>query len=131
MEIFYENFTGKVEELYLLDKNNDTNHWQQTNFYGKHKIIVAKNIDEIAGFLIYSDNFEVEILRICISIKYRRRGIAKNLLQLLPKNQQILLEVRQNNISAIKLYQQFGFQQIAIRKKYYQNNENAIVMAKQ
>ena len=38
------------------------------------------------------------------------------------------LEVRQSNSVAIALYAQLGFVQVAVRKKYYQDNEDAVVM---
>ena len=41
-----------------------------------------------------------------------------------------LLEVRETNLFAIKLYESFGFQIDGIRKKYYRDNEeNAILMS--
>ena len=40
------------------------------------------------------------------------------------------LEVRENNFAAIDLYNKFGFQQISLRKEYYSNGEDAIVMIK-
>ena len=41
----------------------------------------------------------------------------------------IFLEVRQNNVSAIKLYENTGFKLVNIRKDYYSDtHENALVM---
>lgn len=41
----------------------------------------------------------------------------------------ITLEVRENNIPAISLYQKFLFESVGMRKNYYQDNgENAIIM---
>ena len=39
----------------------------------------------------------------------------------------MMLEVRESNISAIKLYEKVGFEEINRRKKYY-GNEDAIIM---
>jgi ribosomal-protein-alanine N-acetyltransferase len=39
-----------------------------------------------------------------------------------------VLEVRESNADAVGLYQSFGFKQIGLRKKYYENDENALVM---
>ena len=33
-----------------------------------------------------------------------------------------------NNIPAISLYKKFGFKEVGIRKKYYNNLDNAIIM---
>ena len=43
------------------------------------------------------------------------------------KAEKIMLEVRESNISAIKLYEKNGFIEINRRKKYY-GNEDAIIM---
>ena len=42
----------------------------------------------------------------------------------------ITLEVNSNNIPAQKLYENFGFKIVGIRKKYYNNTDNAIIMTK-
>lgn len=41
-----------------------------------------------------------------------------------------LLEVNENNVKALKLYKKIGFEEISVRKNYYGNNENAIIMIK-
>ena len=37
---------------------------------------------------------------------------------------EVLLEVRQSNVSAIKFYLALGFKEISIRKNYYTKNSN-------
>ena len=43
--------------------------------------------------------------------------------------QNITLEVNEKNQSAISLYQKFDFQQVGLRKKYYHNTDNAVIMS--
>lgn len=40
----------------------------------------------------------------------------------------IYLEVNENNLPAIHLYEKYGFKRIGLRKKYYNNTDNAILM---
>ncbi len=40
----------------------------------------------------------------------------------------LTLEVRVSNNYAIKIYEQIGFKVGTIRKKYYENNEDALLM---
>ena len=40
----------------------------------------------------------------------------------------IYLEVNENNFPAIHLYEKYGFKRIGLRKKYYNNTDNAILM---
>ncbi len=53
-------------------------------------------------------------------------NIAKEL-----KAKTITLEVNENNLPAIKLYQKYGFQEKGLRKKYYNNKDSAIIMTLQ
>ena len=100
---------------------------------------VYKTCIEINGmveaYLIVGYNdWESEIFTIGVSNNCRRQGLAKTLLQnlkdfcLQTKKESIFLEVRKSNISAQQLYVSFGFKQIAIRKNYYENTEDAIIM---
>lgn len=41
----------------------------------------------------------------------------------------INLEVNEKNIIAINLYKKFGFEQVGLRKKYY-NDQDAVLMSK-
>ncbi len=84
----------------------------------------------IAGF----SNWEAEIFTIGVDVEYRRQGLAKELLLALKQfcqetqKESLFLEVRKSNLSAQKLYSGFGFKQVAVRRKYYENTEDAIIM---
>lgn len=90
-------------------------------------IIAAKyDGDDVCGELIArcaAD--ECELYRIAILPQYRGRGHANSLMTYLVnvckerKIKNIFLEVRCSNTPAIKLYEGFGFEIAAIRKKYY------------
>lgn len=45
------------------------------------------------------------------------------------KAQSITLEVNEKNQPAISLYQKFDFQKVGLRKKYYHNTDNAVIMS--
>lgn len=98
--------------------------------------IVAKQQREIVGFagaLKIID--EINIMNIVVRKDKRKEGIGSKLLQEILeiakgwKAQSITLEVNEKNIPAIKLYQKFGFEQVGLRKKYYHNTDNAIIMS--
>ena len=99
------------------------------------KYIVAKIDNEIvgiAGIKIILD--EANIMNIVTKIDKRNLGIGskllKNLIILSKKNNcnLITLEVNENNLPAIHLYDKFNFKRIGLRKKYYNNKDNAILM---
>jgi len=67
---------------------------------------------------------------------FRSRGLGKKLLQFsldyarLKGCQEVLLEVRLSNTKAQELYRQFGFKLERVRKRYYSDGEDALVMKK-
>jgi ribosomal-protein-alanine N-acetyltransferase len=78
---------------------------------------------------------EVHLLNLAVDPGQRRNGIAKKLMIYLIETsrsanlKEILLEVRLSNLSGKNLYRQLGFEEIAIRPKYYSDNqEDALVM---
>jgi ribosomal-protein-alanine N-acetyltransferase len=74
------------------------------------------------------------LVSIAVSQDYRKRGIAKGLLsnsmRALKKYKihEYVLEVRVTNYTAIKLYEQFNFQIVNLKKNYYRDGENAYYM---
>lgn len=89
---------------------------------------------KLVAFLNYSIYYErVEINYIFVMPEYRRRNIATKMLNYMLEKiknlENITLEVRQSNYSAIELYKTFGFEECALRKNYY-GNEDAILMIK-
>lgn len=101
--------------------------------------------NEISAYLIVQNILdECHILTIGVKKEKQRRGYARQLFNFLLDNivynkansrdetqkiSKILLEVQESNMPAIKLYQQFGFEQIGIRKHYYQD-ESAWIFEK-
>lgn len=99
---------------------------------------VAKNISgEIVGFSgikIILD--EADIMNIVVKKDFRNNGIGSLLLDYLISYSKsinlktITLEVNEINIPAIKLYEKFAFSKLGIRKKYYNGENDAIIMRK-
>ncbi len=97
--------------------------------------IVAKLNNKIVGFAgIWKSVDDVHITDIVVKKDFRKNGIGSLLLQkliLLTKElnyTELTLEVNSNNEIAKKLYLKFGFKELGIRKKYYNNIDDAIIM---
>ncbi len=78
---------------------------------------------------------EAHIATIAVLKEYRRQGMGKRLLAqgLLAAHERgarlAYLEVRRSNLNALAMYEQFGFQVVGERPKYYQDNqEDALLM---
>ena len=101
------------------------------------KYIVAKKENEIVGFAgIWIAIDIAHITNIVVKKDLRKQGIGTIILQELIKlckelkMNEVTLEVNENNSKAINLYKKFGFEQVGLRKKYYKNTDNAIIMTK-
>ena len=82
------------------------------------------------AFSVMKRDFEKkEILKIATCLDYQQQGIASQLLTAMAQMSQatgaerMLLEVREDNHAAIAFYQKHGFEQIAVRKNYYDNHD--------
>lgn len=88
-----------------------------------------------AGYMLILD--EADITNVVVRKDMRNRGIATKLLERLldliepmSKIELITLEVNENNEPAIKLYEKFGFNQEGLRKNYYKDHQNALILSK-
>ena len=78
--------------------------------------------------------FECQIGNVAVSGDFRRQGVATKLLRALSDAaaeegiKDITLEVRPSNKAAIALYEGLGFRREGLRKKYYDDLEDAIIM---
>ena len=135
----------KIQDLDLIAEILETdfdNFWNYNVFKSElenrnSKYLVAKINNTIVGFAgIIPIVDECEISNIVVHKDFRNQKIGSFLLQQLINlaislNLKIInLEVRESNIYAIKLYEKFGFEVCGLRKKYYDNTENAILMQK-
>ncbi len=80
---------------------------------------------------------EVHILNLGIRPDFRRKGLASLLLKrFLDRSRKrgvevCYLEVRAGNIAAQRLYFGYGFAPVSLRKRYYPDGEDALILVKQ
>lgn len=126
-----------IKDCLLTDFDNfwSYNILKQELENGKSKYFVAKQENEIVGFagiLLIID--QVNIMNIVVKKDKRNFGIGSLLLEEIIRYSKIhnatsiTLEVNEKNIPAIKLYKKYGFKQGGLRRKYYNNEDNAILM---
>ncbi len=92
----------------------------------------------VVGYVCFRNvTEESELLKICVHPGYRRLGIAKRLMQFYLEFSYRMgvrifhLEVNASNHPAIHLYQSFSYQSSGARKKFYQENWDALLMVRQ
>lgn len=105
-----------------------------------HFAFVAKIDAQVVAFLFVMKTYgergdEFNILNIATKKQFENRGIGTELMGFLVKFarglaiKSLWLEVREGNFNAIKFYRNWGFQTDYVRKNYYADGENALVMS--
>ena len=95
--------------------------------------IIYREEGRIIGFLNYSIMYEkAEINMIYVLEEFRNRGVGSELLDYALKKckicENVTLEVRKDNLSAIALYKKFEFKEVALREKYYGNVDGLLMI---
>ena len=105
----------------FVEKEKEVNPFSHFVVYKKNKSII--------GYLYYSLIYDrIEINQIEVLKSEQHKGIGTLLMDyLIKKNMDITLEVKKDNVNAIKLYEKFNFKKVAIRKGYY-NGVDGVLM---
>ncbi len=131
-------------KLYEIDQfQNPFAHWTLAAFQSEleaenSKKLILYNQEKIAAFILFRTILN-EAWIMNFAVKEKRLGWGAKALRLLeeklgaecPEINEICLEVNEENIPAIELYQKFGFIKLQLRKGYYnQGRSSAWVMKK-
>ena len=125
-----------------IEKNSYPDPWSEKMFERELQLefsnfFVAIEDREIAGYIcLWTVSDEGHLTNITVKEKFRRKGLGSRLMKYIidisyaMKIKKMFLEVRASNFPALSLYGKFGFKKIDVRKKYYSNSDDAVVMAK-
>lgn len=140
-------FSNTTEEV--LGFSNLCRVWEASGFWSVDSVREAlgatgtnityiaeneRNDSWCAGCMFRHAGEIAELLYIYVLPKFRRQGLADHLFDDMVTRlrkqdcSRLLLEVRPENHSAIELYKSFGMRQIALRKRYYQNGDDALIL---
>lgn len=130
--------------MQLADASPSAAHWTRVQYEavlaaeasdGITLVADDSPVNRIVGFLVATrvvGDWEIE--NVVVAELWRRQHIAHQLvhafLEMLPANASysVLLEVRESNVPARRLYEKIGFTREGRRKDYYQNpNEDAVL----
>jgi len=105
------------------------------NKAGTLSYVLLKEKKSVVGFFCAEVLFEeVYLLNFAVKEIFQRKGFGGKLLDFLIiesrrlKLKSISLEVKQSNFRAIGLYESRVFQKLGLRKKYYSQKEDALIM---
>jgi ribosomal-protein-alanine N-acetyltransferase len=148
---FRHKFSSLEHEIRLLKEISKL--WQgEDGFWNWKEIVKSCNSSDVSVWYITSgsesDSWkgilvsrsivnDAELLYIFVEKGSRHKSIAAYLIEGMiseylstHKIENIFLEVRLSNISAIKLYEKYGFMRDGIRKRYYKNGDDALIYKK-
>lgn len=117
--------------------------WSENTWWAEHAARPARRyrvVEDDAGILAYAGidcpgHDTADVMTIAVAPRGRGSGLAQELLGWMLEQargcgaEALLLEVRADNVPARRLYDRGGFQQIGLRRAYYQpEGVDAIVM---
>lgn len=131
---------GDLPTVLAIEEASFSSPWSRASFVHELKnphscLTVAEQDGDVIGYLCcWYIADEIQILDVAVHPEYRRKGIGEQLLHhaltagrmrnALSAN----LEVRRSNVAAIALYEKFGFREVAVRRRYYRDGEDALLM---
>ena len=99
-------------------------------------VLVAEADDGVVAYVaVWRVADEVEVIQVATHPDARRGGFARALMLRViddargRASTRVLLEVRPSNVAAVSLYRGLGFGEVARRAGYYDDGEDALVMA--
>ena len=130
-----------LEEVLAIENDSFPHPWNRDHFLDELKSVHAfplvaldpgkRIIGYICPRLILEEG---QILNVAVQLAFRGQGIGRILVQRVLADcregggSTVSLEVRPSNFAAIALYQGLGFVATGIRRNYYANGEDAILM---
>ncbi|MEO0080944.1 MAG: ribosomal protein S18-alanine N-acetyltransferase [candidate division WOR-3 bacterium] len=130
-----------LDDVEKLEQATFVEPWSQACFrqdlHRPHSLaLVAVKDGRLAGYAVAWAEEELHVANIAVEPAFRRLGIGRALMQQLETFgrrrgvKSVYLEVRQSNTEAQAFYRRLGFVQTYVRRGYYSNGEDAVVMEK-
>lgn len=131
-----------LPQVLTIERESFSDAWTEGMFLGTFKVPFCYNFvyelaGEVVGYILGTLLFdEAEVCNVATAISHRGKGIGKALMDAFESKvvalggKKCFLEVRVGNTPARTLYEKRGYRQIAVRKKYYPDGEDALAMQK-
>lgn len=117
-------------------KNESWSKEQYSEAYNDNNYVFFGCFDneKLLSFLVANESTDdVNVLMLATSENNKNNGYAKSLIKYLQsyvkkQSKTLSLEVKENNSPAINLYTKLEFKVVYVRKHYYKDGQNAIIM---
>ena len=135
-----------LEELLPVEQASSLTPWSRQMFMDElaHPlascfVLAVEDPSEsvLAGFICFRDvEKESEILNLSVHPRYRRQGVGRRLMQFYLDRcaaqciERSHLEVSVSNEAALRLYRSFSYEEVGLRKRFYQGRVDALLLTK-
>jgi ribosomal-protein-alanine N-acetyltransferase len=99
--------------------------------------LVAESEGRVAGYVMAWGRERLHLVNIAVAPEFRGKGLGRKLMAAAEEFGRstgaglLWLEVRESNRSARSFYQSLGFVSVRVKKQYYPNGEDAILMKRE
>lgn len=123
-------------ELFGHEAWSETTWWSELAGRPQRRYLIAQDDEGVVGYAGVDCPGDVaDVMTIVVRPRGRRSGLSQELLDWMRAEavssgaEALMLEVRADNVAARKLYDRNGFEQISVRRGYYQpDGVDAIIM---
>ena len=134
---------GHLSEVLAIEQASFSDPWSEVMFRqeleddpGKYPVVLTMNSEVIGYGLGWIVLDEFHLGNLAISPGNKGRGYGSMILERMIEEVKIKgcrtasLEVRASNVTAINLYHKYNFKEVAVRKKYYQDEDALVLLAR-
>jgi [ribosomal protein S18]-alanine N-acetyltransferase len=101
-----------------------------------HRVLVDPSGQLVAYLFTAWQYLDLHILKVAALPAFRRFGLGTNLMLVAEQHaremegETLTLEVRMSNVAAIGMYESLGYEHVGLRRGYYADESDALVMTK-
>jgi ribosomal-protein-alanine N-acetyltransferase len=134
---------GDLRALATAESECFSDPWPEPYFVSElyaparfHRIMVDQ-AGELAAYLFTAWQYlDLHVLKVATRPRFRRMGLGRGLMDLAEEHaramagESLTLEVRTGNVAAVRLYESLGFERVGLRRGYYSDGDDALIMTK-
>ncbi len=138
MTVIRPSVSDDIDDLVQIDRLSSPDPWSANRFSSELQLPHSHLFTAVAGSVVrgficaWIAADELEIHNLAVAPGFRGQGIGYALVEHILNNlpyRRAFLEVRESNRVARTLYAKFFFSELFVRKGYYSDGENGIIMA--
>lgn len=121
-------------EVFSGDPWTEEQFWSELAQDTRSYVVALDGADVVAFAGLFVLPPDADVQTVAVAPSHQGRGLARSMLEQLLSQAEVhgvthtLLEVREDNESALRLYGRMGFEQISRRPRYYPDGSDALIL---